>query len=31
VKEIETGWNEVTAELGKAAQLKAYRGSLGLK
>jgi multiple sugar transport system substrate-binding protein len=29
--EIETGWNEITEELGKDAQLKAYRAALGLK
>jgi multiple sugar transport system substrate-binding protein len=29
--EIETGWNEATEELGKDAQLKAYRAALGVK
>jgi multiple sugar transport system substrate-binding protein len=29
--EIETGWNEITEELGADAQLKAYRAALGLK
>lgn len=29
--EIETGWNEITEELGKDAQLKAYRAALGIK
>jgi multiple sugar transport system substrate-binding protein len=29
--EIETGWNEITEELGSDAQLKAYRAALGLK
>ena len=29
--EIETGWNEITEELGKDAQLAAYRAALGIK
>jgi multiple sugar transport system substrate-binding protein len=29
--EIESGWNEVTDELGKDAQLAAYRAALGIK
>ena len=29
--EIESGWNEVTEELGKDAQLAAYRAALGIK
>jgi multiple sugar transport system substrate-binding protein len=29
--EIETGWKEITEELGADAQLKAYRAALGLK
>ena len=29
--EIESGWNEITDELGKDAQLKAYRAALGIK
>jgi multiple sugar transport system substrate-binding protein len=29
--EIEAGWNEVTEELGKDAQLAAYRAALGIK
>ncbi|MGE0118289.1 MAG: ABC transporter substrate-binding protein [Dongiaceae bacterium] len=31
VAEIETGWNEITEELGQDTQLKAYRAALGLK
>jgi len=30
-KEIESGWNEATQELGKDAQLKAYRAALGVQ
>jgi multiple sugar transport system substrate-binding protein len=29
-EEIETGWNEITEELGRDAQLKAYRAALGV-
>jgi multiple sugar transport system substrate-binding protein len=29
-EEIETGWNEITEELGQDAQLKAYRAALGV-
>jgi multiple sugar transport system substrate-binding protein len=31
IKEIETGWEEITKELGRDAQLKAYRNTLGVK
>ena len=31
IKEIDTGWNEITAELGQDAQQKAYVKSLGVK
>jgi multiple sugar transport system substrate-binding protein len=27
---IETGWNEITAELGQDAQIKAYQATLGV-
>ncbi len=30
MKTIEDGWNEITDELGRDDQLKAYRASLGL-
>jgi ABC-type glycerol-3-phosphate transport system substrate-binding protein len=30
-EEIETGWNEITEELGREEQLRAYRGALGLR
>ena len=30
MKVIEDGWNEITDELGRSDQLKAYRASLGL-
>src|SRR5262245_13367065 len=29
-EEIETGWNEITEELGQDAQIKAYRAALGV-
>ncbi len=31
IKEVTDGWNEITEELGKDSQLKAYRASLGVK
>jgi hypothetical protein len=29
MKEIESGWEEITDELGRKEQLKAYRATLG--
>ena len=31
MKQIESGWNEITDELGRVEQLDAYRGTLGIK
>jgi multiple sugar transport system substrate-binding protein len=31
MKAIETGWNEITDDLGKEGQLRAYRASIGAK